>query len=229
MYCKFCGNEITNDSVFCAKCGKQVTDPTFEDNNPIEQKETTQPVFGNKTKDIYSSNVCLMTKKEYLRECKKNDRSYKPLEVFHTIFWILWLIPTILWIIRVYQGGLFAFYANIPLLVASFISLMIMSVFSICMIVKNKHHEANYEAYVLNKNKQPLKNNSLPVNNLTWLCDCGNINGSHITYCPNCGNKARVSYNKNPVAGADEWLCPKCGRINKNYVGSCGCGERRPG
>ncbi len=27
---------------------------------------------------------------------------------------------------------------------------------------------------------------------------------------------------------ANEWQCPKCGRINQNYVGTCGCGEVKP-
>ncbi len=25
----------------------------------------------------------------------------------------------------------------------------------------------------------------------------------------------------------DEWKCQNCGRINKNYVGTCGCGKRK--
>lgn len=25
-----------------------------------------------------------------------------------------------------------------------------------------------------------------------------------------------------------EWKCPKCGKINQNYVGTCGCGEVKP-
>lgn len=33
---------------------------------------------------------------------------------------------------------------------------------------------------------------------------------------------------KNQEPGANEWKCPKCGKINKNYVGSCGCGEEKP-
>ena len=28
---------------------------------------------------------------------------------------------------------------------------------------------------------------------------------------------------------ADEWRCPSCGRINKKYVGSCGCGYAKNG
>lgn len=32
----------------------------------------------------------------------------------------------------------------------------------------------------------------------------------------------------NIAIGPDEWKCPKCGRVNKNYVGTCGCGEVKP-
>ena len=28
--------------------------------------------------------------------------------------------------------------------------------------------------------------------------------------------------------GPNEWKCPGCGKINQNYVGTCGCGERKP-
>lgn len=27
---------------------------------------------------------------------------------------------------------------------------------------------------------------------------------------------------------ANEWKCPRCGRINRNYVGTCGCGKEKP-
>lgn len=33
---------------------------------------------------------------------------------------------------------------------------------------------------------------------------------------------------RNRDPGADEWRCPGCGKINKNYVGTCGCGTRKP-
>ena len=29
-------------------------------------------------------------------------------------------------------------------------------------------------------------------------------------------------------AGPNEWKCPTCGVVNQNYVGTCGCGTRRP-
>ena len=30
------------------------------------------------------------------------------------------------------------------------------------------------------------------------------------------------------VPASGEWKCPKCGKINQNYVGTCGCGEVKP-
>lgn len=29
------------------------------------------------------------------------------------------------------------------------------------------------------------------------------------------------------LAESDEWKCPNCGKINKNYVGTCGCGQHK--
>lgn len=30
------------------------------------------------------------------------------------------------------------------------------------------------------------------------------------------------------VLSANEWKCPQCGKINQNYVGTCGCGTMKP-
>ena len=32
---------------------------------------------------------------------------------------------------------------------------------------------------------------------------------------------------KGELLGEDEWKCPKCGRVNKNYVGTCVCGQSK--
>ena len=31
-----------------------------------------------------------------------------------------------------------------------------------------------------------------------------------------------------PEPGEHEWKCPECGKINQNYVGTCGCGAAKP-
>lgn len=33
---------------------------------------------------------------------------------------------------------------------------------------------------------------------------------------------------QNVISGDDEWVCPNCGNVHKNFVGSCGCGQMRP-
>lgn len=40
----------------------------------------------------------------------------------------------------------------------------------------------------------------------------------------NVETKAANSYR----AGAGEWVCPSCGKVHQNYVGSCGCGQVKP-
>ncbi|MBQ6153336.1 MAG: hypothetical protein IJJ15_06285 [Ruminococcus sp.] len=42
--------------------------------------------------------------------------------------------------------------------------------------------------------------------------------------------KKKADKNAKPerVAGENEWKCPNCGKINQNYVGTCGCGAAKP-
>lgn len=46
----------------------------------------------------------------------------------------------------------------------------------------------------------------------------------------NCDTKQKSGV---PVSqrtqGIGEWICPNCGKIHQNYVGTCGCGEVKPG
>lgn len=32
---------------------------------------------------------------------------------------------------------------------------------------------------------------------------------------------------QNKIAGPNEWKCSKCGAVNQNYVGTCGCGQTK--
>lgn len=41
----------------------------------------------------------------------------------------------------------------------------------------------------------------------------------------------QTNYINNSVSrtpSTNEWKCYKCGKINQNYVGTCGCGETKP-
>lgn len=38
-------------------------------------------------------------------------------------------------------------------------------------------------------------------------------------------NSSSSVANQNRTAGPNEWKCSKCGTINQNYVGTCGCGQ----
>lgn len=62
-----------------------------------------------------------------------------------------------------------------------------------------------------------LKNRNTVINN------ANNTTG----YVETANNVDTVSP-QNVISGDDEWVCPNCGKVHKNYVGSCGCGQIKP-
>lgn len=65
----------------------------------------------------------------------------------------------------------------------------------------------------------PVKNNSgtTIINN-----DVDNMDKQPTNIINNNYNKIDNQSTK------EEWKCPQCGRINSNYVGTCGCGQTKP-
>lgn len=61
----------------------------------------------------------------------------------------------------------------------------------------------------------------------TKICrNCGCYISPSASTCSNCGTATKA---KMPITSAsNEWRCPKCGRVNQNYVGTCGCGQFKP-
>ncbi|MBE6794131.1 MAG: zinc ribbon domain-containing protein [Ruminococcaceae bacterium] len=81
-------------------------------------------------------------------------------------------------------------------------------------------------------NNVPLKSNTVgsnPVNGGTSsvrICrNCGATISPSATVCTTCGANLKV---RAAAPSQNAWICPKCGRENQNYVGTCGCGEIKP-
>lgn len=64
------------------------------------------------------------------------------------------------------------------------------------------------------------------ITNYKICSNCGDTNDIKANYCRNCSNK--LDNNKIVSRGQNCWVCPKCGNVNQNYVGTCGCGEVKP-
>ena len=41
-------------------------------------------------------------------------------------------------------------------------------------------------------------------------------------------NATTLNQQTAPVVSTNIWTCPKCGKINYNYVTTCSCGEPKP-
>lgn len=58
--------------------------------------------------------------------------------------------------------------------------------------------------------------------------NCGELNSSNNSKCFKCKTDLSAIIIKRQTVASNEWVCPKCGRKNQNYVGTCGCGEVKP-
>ena len=70
-----------------------------------------------------------------------------------------------------------------------------------------------------------------PVTHGTWMCSCGAIISTDYRFCSKCGKKRDYAQPEGPVevvVPVNGWKCSKCGAVNQDYVGTCGCGQRKP-
>jgi predicted RNA-binding Zn-ribbon protein involved in translation (DUF1610 family) len=69
----------------------------------------------------------------------------------------------------------------------------------------------------------------LHVENISnWTCPkCGIINRG-VNKCSICGTAVSSSKLFADADSYNVWICPKCGKKNHNYIGTCGCGTRKP-
>lgn len=75
----------------------------------------------------------------------------------------------------------------------------------------------------------PEKTSIIPEKTSTvWTCtNCGTINSNRAN-CSICGKTNMKDRSKSESERYNMWKCPGCGKSNPQYVGTCGCGTRKP-
>ncbi len=56
--------------------------------------------------------------------------------------------------------------------------------------------------------------------------NCGEVNTVKSEYCFKCHK--RLTNRPLSHTTGNKWYCPTCGKENQSYVGTCGCGTRKP-
>lgn len=70
--------------------------------------------------------------------------------------------------------------------------------------------------------------NYTPTESMFVKCPkCSEMNSSNNQHCFKCGSSLRPSQNV-PRDGVESWICPNCGKSNSHYIGTCGCGQKKP-
>ena len=152
------------------------------------------------------------------------------------MFWLYIIAAVVLGII-----GLFVDITNVPLL-DSLILLSGGALVALVHLVTNMlllNFLNNVQVIRESVEKKPVANNNV-VNNspstnravtqdsVMWTCTkCNNSNFHTSNYCEKCGTR-KVELKAKATVNSNEWKCPNCGTIHQNYIGTCGCGERKP-
>lgn len=99
-------------------------------------------------------------------------------------------------------------------------------IFLIAAIVMFCVGESSNDDSTSSQNDKTSKNSDKP--RFIACPKCGELNSSNNTKCFKCKTDLTEIINKKETKTSDVWICPKCGRTNQNYVGTCGCGEVKP-
>lgn len=77
--------------------------------------------------------------------------------------------------------------------------------------------------------KTAKKETVLHVDSISnWTCPKCGITNRGVSKCSICGTAVSSSRLFADADNYNIWICPKCGKKNHNYVGTCGCGTRKP-
>lgn len=99
-------------------------------------------------------------------------------------------------------------------------------IFLIAAIVMFCVGESSNDDSRSSQNDKTSKNSDKP--RFVECPNCGELNSSNNSKCFKCKTDLTEIINKKETKTSDVWICPKCGRTNQNYVGTCGCGEVKP-
>lgn len=65
---------------------------------------------------------------------------------------------------------------------------------------------------------------------IEYFSDTSSVVNHNSTYMTTPSTSPIFKDSNTPIVkpSGDEWKCPKCGKINQKYVGTCGCGQLKP-
>ncbi len=202
MYCSRCGRQNPDNINYCQSCGAALRNAGI-----------------------------LSSKKEYIRKYHSEHSGYYALIAVSLISDI---IGTIIICLKIANTKVFFGHISSRQQEELVISIIIGAVFwavgSILLAAArsmDRKAGEEYEQMLLNSAQRPAVD-STPISANSWLCQkCGIRNPKSRTSCVSCGGSSTVA-GSDLISSDSEWKCPNCGRTNRNYVGTCGCGEEKP-
>ncbi len=242
MYCKFCGATIDDNSTYCTVCGKNLVETVSRSQS--SSNVNTQPI-ANIPKGIYIDGY------EYTPTVFVVQAIA---EAVLSIFAFYFFISSIT---EPWYSDLFDIFERDTLKIGSIIFLVLGVIgFMYSIVLYNRGKGVYYNIYEnriqgrgtvaeLSFSKSDFDLSYQEIVNVATQARVVMITGNNMTYriiAKSSDDAIRVQsliYGKknNPVKRqpntyvtqkAKEWVCPNCGKENQSYVGTCGCGTRKP-
>ena len=224
MFCKFCGNEIDENAVFCSKCGKAQEKDTVQEEDVRNKKEERPPrsvgwatAIKNAFLRIFDYNGRSVRSEYWWLQLTGTILSFVVNEMFSEDFYlviviILAIVGLPCMIRRLHDTGKSGWYYFI-----TFIPL-IGGILLLVQLCKDSDfdNEWGLSPYEPPNEKCDDKKEDTYVHK--WRCKCGNI--IYREPCKFCGYDSREK-NKNDVGYLK---CMGCGLIIKNGTEKCACG-----
>lgn len=283
MYCKFCGNQIDDNSLFCNKCGNKLSDEV----TPTAPK--TQNIQNTVIKTNTDSKETIFKSKVLHRE---NSRE-STVAGFVTAIVFLVIAFAVELSLVIFSDEIFkrmrsddrktiiavlviALIGNALLIIINLIKLSPIKNSYICLTETGVYGSGGSNTYLSSKSFQMpysqitnistmsngiilesgaytykvIIGNESKVANIirekigikvekeetvmyvdsvkNWTCPkCGIVNKG-VNKCSICGTSVSSSKLFADTENYNMWICPKCGKKNHNYVGTCGCGTKKP-
>ena len=240
-YCEKCGNQVNPNDLFCSNCGNKITNQDTIYNNPqvqnnyntanrnYNQYQYQQSSYSNafqnqqaqfNTLHSYNSPLTILSKK-----IKANGIIWLVIAILQSLLGLIYLFSGFVWVNILYGIAL------IIIAIINFYSSYTDFYYSRSII--------NYPCGIVS-NFRPVGGY---VANLIYNIIFGGIIGiigsiygftvrsyvlnNEIYFLDLEDNYLKCKKSENRFANLNQWQCSKCGKVNENYVGTCGCGNTK--
>lgn len=243
MYCVNCGKLISDKGKFCPYCGERIFQPVSQTIPPhprVVEKHDPKPFsrsyshksFGFTVFQIFLLIILIVF--ELVLVCNKDlgdmfrfaaflSGKTSEINIIRVLLWILIAFNVVICIFKI---------VLVSVVSATHLTVNETGVYG-CGGLNSIYSKAEFSLDYSNITHASTQSGNLIINTTSgkYICRIDNEHDAAmiINNTMREGNRNNSFHPSSVYRNSSEvWRCPSCGRVNQNYVGSCGCGCSKP-